>query len=117
VACAARGTIVCDCGGLHGDPEPVVAVRVGSLPAATNYSAGVGISRARQILAELPDDPSTVVYSKTSLDLNIPEQPDGHEHEDDGPLGGPGPGESVRWVRRFGSDRVSGAEAYRCGCL
>lgn len=49
-----------------------VLVSIGLFWAATNYSADVGISRARQIVAELPDDPSTVVYSKTSLDLNIP---------------------------------------------
>jgi hypothetical protein len=40
--------------------------------AANDYSAAVGRSRARQVVAELPTYPSAVVYSERSLSLHAP---------------------------------------------
>jgi hypothetical protein len=40
--------------------------------AATNYSVAVGLSRARQIVRELPTYPPIAVYSAKSLSLDVP---------------------------------------------
>lgn len=40
--------------------------------AATDYSAAVGQSRAQQVAAELPDQPTVVLYSKDSLSITQP---------------------------------------------
>jgi hypothetical protein len=40
--------------------------------AASDYSAAVGRSRARQFVAELPTYPDAVVYSNRSLSLHAP---------------------------------------------
>jgi hypothetical protein len=40
--------------------------------AANDYSAAVGTSRARQVVAELPVQPAAVLYSKASLSLHAP---------------------------------------------
>jgi len=44
-------------------------IGVSLFTAATDYAGGVGVSRARELAAELPAQPGVVVYSKQSLDL------------------------------------------------
>ena len=44
-------------------------VAIGLFTAASDYAGGVGLTRARQLAAELPAQPAVVLYSQHNLDL------------------------------------------------
>jgi hypothetical protein len=44
-------------------------VAISLFAAASDYAGGVGVTRARQLVAELPSQPAVVVYSQHDLDL------------------------------------------------
>ncbi len=44
-------------------------VAVSLFAAASDYAGGVGVTRARQLVAELPSQPAVVLYSQHNLDL------------------------------------------------